>query len=176
MIVPGYIKPLLTDIHVEQGCLTKAILNINGTRQFQVLHNGVVEPILGNLYICPVDVDYLRVTLQPLDSNNQYVVYDGRLYGYENMFSEEYPESQQPLQKLELNGSDIFSGDITLGYSVDFEDEKETFHLDENGMVEVMNRSDKISWEQAKEEGYDYIHINFVNEKGDNIFVDFELA
>lgn len=176
MIIPGYIKPLLSEAHVEEECLTKAILCIGEDRQFNVLHNGVVEPILDNLYICPEDDDYLRVLLQPVNSDAQYVVYDGRLYGHDNMFCEEYPESQLPLKKLELNGSTVFSGDIILGYNIDFEDEKDSFPVDENDMVEVMNRTEKISWEQAKEDGFDYIHINFVNEKGDCVFVDFELA
>ncbi len=176
MIVPEYIKPLLSDVHTEQECLTKAILNIGESDRFHVLHNGVVELILDNLYICPEDNDYLRVLLQPVDNDSLYVVYDGRLYGYDNMFCDEYPESQLPLKQLELNGSIVFSGDIILGYNIDYEDEKDYFPIDENGMVEVMNRTDKISWKQAKEEGYDYIHISFVNEKGDSVFVDFELA
>lgn len=65
---------------------------------------------------------------------------------------------------------------IELGYSIDYEDEKEYFDVDENDKVELVN-GDLISWEQLKRDGIDYVALFYVNESGKLIqFVDIELA
>lgn len=179
MRVPAYIKPISTDTSVINGCQLKSQLVVEGNSHFHIFTHGIAETILGNLYLMPDDRNedsYLKIVLHAIDTGNFYLVYDGRIHGYDNMFCNEHMEIDRDMEKFELNGSDIFSGNIILGYNIDYEDEKEDYDVDENEMVEVMNRDDKISWQQVKEEGYDYIHIDFTNEKGDKIEVDFELA
>ena len=65
---------------------------------------------------------------------------------------------------------------LELGYSVDYEDEKEDFEPDEADTVELIN-GERMPWEQAKRDGIDYIALYYVNEKGKPVqILDAELA
>lgn len=63
-----------------------------------------------------------------------------------------------------------------MGYSIDYEDEKEDYDIDDNGFVTLIDGR-KMSWEDVKRNGVDYIAIFFENENGDLVqFYDKELA
>ena len=65
---------------------------------------------------------------------------------------------------------------LELGYSVDYEDEKESFEVDENDTVELIG-GERMPWEQVKRDGIDYIALYYVNEKGKPVqILDAELA
>ena len=65
---------------------------------------------------------------------------------------------------------------LELGYSIDYEDEKEDFDPDEADTVELIN-GERIPWEQVKRDGIDYIALYYVNEKGKPVqILDAELA
>ena len=65
---------------------------------------------------------------------------------------------------------------LELGYSIDYEDEKENFEPDEADTVELIN-GERMPWEQAKRDGIDYIALYYVNEKGKPVqILDAELA
>lgn len=65
---------------------------------------------------------------------------------------------------------------LTLGYSIDYEDEKDTFDIDERDMVTLVN-GERVPWEQVKRDGIDYIALFCVDEKGKKIqILDVELA
>lgn len=65
---------------------------------------------------------------------------------------------------------------LELGYSVDYEDEKEDFEPDDADTVELINGG-RMSWEQVKRDGIDYIALYYVNEKGKPVqILDAELA
>ena len=65
---------------------------------------------------------------------------------------------------------------LELGYSVDYEDEKEDFEPDEADTVELVN-GERMPWEQIKRDGIDYIALYYVNEKGSQVqILDAELA
>ena len=53
---------------------------------------------------------------------------------------------------------------LELGYSIDYEDEKEDFEPDEADTVELLN-GERMPWEQVKRDGIDYIALYYVNEK-----------
>ena len=81
--------------------------------------------------------------------------------------------SKRKLTRLDIPASKLV---IELGYSIDYEDEKECFDVDEDDKVELVN-GDLISWEQLKRDGIDYVALFYVNESGKLIqFVDIELA
>lgn len=61
---------------------------------------------------------------------------------------------------------------ITLGYSIDYEDEREEYEFNENG--EVILTYGALDWEQAKSIGFDWLSLKFVDAKKE--FVDLELA
>ena len=65
---------------------------------------------------------------------------------------------------------------LELGYNIDYEDEKESFEVDEADTVELVN-GERMPWEQVKRDGIDYIALYYVNEKGQQVqILDAELA
>ena len=65
---------------------------------------------------------------------------------------------------------------LELGYNIDYEDEKESFEVDEADAVELVN-GERMPWEQVKRDGIDYIALYYVNEKGQQVqILDAELA
>ena len=65
---------------------------------------------------------------------------------------------------------------LELGYNIDYEDEKEDFEVDEADTVELVN-GERMSWEQVKRDGIDYIALYYVNDKGKKVqILDAELA
>ena len=65
---------------------------------------------------------------------------------------------------------------LELGYNIDYEDEKEDFEVDEADTVELVN-GERMSWEQVKRDGIDYIALYYVNDKGKQVqILDAELA
>ena len=65
---------------------------------------------------------------------------------------------------------------LELGYSIDYEDEKEEFDVDDSGTVQLIN-GERMPWEQVKLDGIDYIAIHYVDAQGRQFqIVDAELA
>ena len=65
---------------------------------------------------------------------------------------------------------------VELGYSVDYEDEKEDFEPDGADTVELIN-GERMPWEQVRRDGIDYIALYYVNEEGKQVrILDAELA
>lgn len=65
---------------------------------------------------------------------------------------------------------------LELGYNIDYEDEKESFEVDEADAVELVN-GERMPWEQVKRDGIDYIALYYVNDKGKQLqILDAELA
>ena len=78
-----------------------------------------------------------------------------------------------PLKRYEIPASKLV---LELGYSVDYEDEKEDFEPDDADTVELIN-GERMPWEQIKRDGIDYIALYYVNEKGKPVqILDAELA
>ena len=65
---------------------------------------------------------------------------------------------------------------LELGYNIDYEDENESFEVDEADTVELVN-GERMPWEQVKRDGIDYIALYYVNDKGKQLqILDAELA
>ena len=92
------------------------------------------------------------------------------------MFCDEHDPSElehRSLKRYEIAASKLV---LELGYSVDYEDEKEDFEPDEADTVELIN-GERMPWEQVKRDGIDYIALYYVNEKGKQVqILDAELA
>ena len=74
------------------------------------------------------------------------------------MFCDEHDPSElehRPLKRYEIPASKLV---LELGYSVDYEAEKENFEPDEADTVELIN-GERMPWEQAKRDGIDYIAL-----------------
>ena len=128
------------------------------------------------LYIVPSYFAPELVTARDPESGEEFVIFDGGRHGYDNMFCEEHDPAElknRPLKRYEIPASKLV---LELGYSVDYEDEKEDFEPDEADTVELIN-GERMPWEQVKRDGIDYSALYYVNEEGKQVqILDAELA
>ncbi len=90
-------------------------------------------------------------------------MYDEAKYGYNPIFCDEInleDIKKRRLSKLEIPNSKI---EIDFTYSIDFDEEKEDFKFDEDDFTETIN-GEKISFEEVKRNGFDYIKITAIDE------------
>ena len=72
------------------------------------------------------------------ESGEEFVIFDGGQHGYDNMFCDEHNPAQlahRPLKRYEIPASKLV---LELGYNIDYEDEKESFEVDEADTVELV--------------------------------------
>ena len=157
---------------------TVTLCSTTGSELLEVWYYGDLltlneEP---QLYIVPSYFAPELVTARDPESGEEFVIFDGGRHGYDNMFCDEHDPSElehRPLKRYEIPASKLV---LELGYSVDYEDEKEDFEPDEADTVELIN-GERMPWEQVKRDGIDYIALYYVNEEGKPVqILDAELA
>lgn len=157
---------------------TLTLCSTSGNERLEVWYYGDLLTINGEpqLYIVPSYFASELVIARDPESNEEFVIFDGGRHGYDNMFCDEHDLDElerRTLKRYEIPASKLV---LELGYSIDYEDEKEDFQVDEDGMVELIN-GERMSWEQIKRDGIDYIALYYVNEQGKQIqILDAELA
>ena len=110
------------------------------------------------------------------ESGEEFVIFDGGRHGYDNLFCDE--QDPAALERRNLRRYDIPASRLVLelGYSIDYEDEKEDFEPDENDTVELISGG-RMPWEQVKRDGIDDIALYYVDESGKQLqILDAELA
>ena len=137
------------------------LLTVKGESQFYIIDGGEAPGL---------------VEARDPESGEEFVIFDGGQHGYDNMFCDEHNPAQlahRPLQRYEIPASKLV---LELGYNIDYEDEKESFEVDEADTVELVN-GERMPWEQVKRDGIDYIALYYVNDKGKQVqILDAELA
>ena len=157
---------------------TVTLCSSSGNDLLEVYYYGDMFQVKGESqpYIGATDTAPLLIVAKDSRSDEEFVVFDEGKHGYNSMVCESFDATQmskRKLTRLDIPASKLV---IELGYSIDYEDEKEYFDVDENDKVELVN-GNLISWEQLKRDGIDYIALFYVNESGQLIqFVDIELA
>ena len=89
-----------------------------------------------------------------IHTGKEILLYDGAKYGYNPMFCDEIhleDIKKRSLSKLEIPNSNI---EIDFAYNIDF---------DEDDFTETIN-GEKISFEEVKRNGFDYIKITAIDE------------
>ena len=119
---------------------------------------------------------YIDLAARDPESGETFVIFDYGRHVYNNLFCDEHDPAElehRPLKRYEIPASKLV---LELGYSVDYEDEKEDFEPDEADTAELIN-GERMPWEQVKRDGIDYIALYYVNEKGQQVqILDAELA
>ena len=83
------------------------------------------------------------------ESGEEFVIFDGGRHGYDNLFCDVHDPSKlehRPLKRYGIPASKLV---VELGYSVDYEDEKEDFEPDGADTVELIN-GERMPWEQVR--------------------------
>ena len=162
----------------EKRLPTVILCSTTGNELLEVWYYGDLLTVKGEpqSYIIDSDEAPGLVTARDPESGEEFVIFDGGRHGYDNMFCDEHDPSElehRPLKRYEIPASKLV---LELGYSIDYEDEKENFEPDEADTVELIN-GERMPWEQAKRDGIDYIALYYVNEKGKPVqILDAELA
>ena len=169
----GHIKDSL-----EEASATISLCSTTGNEWLEIWYYGELFTITGEAqpYIVDSDEAPALVVARDRDTGENFVIFDGGRHGYDNMFCDKHDRAvleNRPLKRYEIPASKLV---VALGYSIDYEDEKETFEVDERGMVTLINGK-RVPWAQVKRDGIDYIALFCVDEKGKKLqILDVELA
>lgn len=168
-MVPFYLKSHLINVK-EKKDITKAILvSSTGNTNLEIYYYGELIGCGKTPFIIDSEYPCLIVAKDPL-TNEEFIVFDGAKHGYDAMFcNEECINIDRDLEKFEKYSGEIV---ITLGYSIDYEEEVEEYDIIKDNKV-ILNYG-VMDWEEAKSIGYDWINLKF--KKGRKTFLDLELA
>lgn len=173
--------PTWLEGHIKASLGEKSMVTLcssTGNEWLEVWYYGELFTITGEAqpYIVDSDEAPALVVAHDRASGESFVIFDGGRHGYDNMFCDKHDRAvleNRPLKRYEMPASKLV---VALGYSIDYEDEKETFEVDEYGMVALINGK-RVPWAQVKRDGIDYIALFCVDEKGKAIqILDVELA
>lgn len=174
--------PTWLEGHVEERTQkrlpTVTLCSATGNERLEVWYYGNLFPVTGEPqpYLADGDEAPGLVTARDPESGEEFVIFDGGRHGYNNLFCDEHDPAElanRSLKRYEIPASKLV---LELGYSIDYDDEKEDFEVDGADTVELIN-GERMPWEQVKRDGIDYIALYYVNEKGKRVqILDAELA
>lgn len=174
MKYPTYLQNHIKDLK-DKYLSTMTLCSSNGDEKLEIYYYGELVSVKGE------SQKYISSTDKPMKivarcDDEEFVVFDGSLHGYDNMFCNTYEKEQiedRPLKKLDIQAEKFV---LELGYSIDYDDELEQYEYDEQKNI-VLIDGRAMSFEDMKKDGYDYLALSYVDKNGDVIqFVDVELA
>ena len=178
ILPPSHRYPSWLEDHVKEWAQkrlpTVTLSSTTGNELLEVWYYGDLLTVKGEPQSYIVDSDEAPGLVAARDpkSGEEFVIFDGGRHGYNNMFCDEHDPAileNRPLKRYEIPAS-------KLVYNIDYEDEKDTFEVDENDTVELINGV-RMPWEQVKRDGIDYIALYYVNENNKQVqIMDAELA
>ena len=176
--VPTYLSE--NACNVKSGdYLSVDIQSKNGNTLFEVYYYGDLFEVKRKKLPCIVDNKTgipCKIVAKDTETGEEILLFDGYRHGYNAMFCEEFdPEEveKRTLVKYNIAPCKIH---IDFGYSIDYEEEKEDYEVDEADRVTLIN-GETISWEEVKRNGFDYISIICETENGEKAeIVSLELA
>ena len=171
MRVPSYIKEENYNIiHIDDTFTSISICNnleSGDTNELYEIHffgSLFEERMICGMYDEKNEISNpCMIVAKCIHTGKEILLYDGAKYGYNPMFCDEIhleDIKKRSLSKLEIPNSNI---EIDFAYSTDFDEEKEDFEFDEDDFTETIN-GEKISFEEVKRNGFDYIKITAIDE------------
>ncbi len=167
-MIPYYLKDNLKKIKEAKDKTTAILASSAGNTNLDIFYYGKIIVSKGTPFITDGEFPCLIVAKDPI-SGEEFTVFDGAKHGYDAMFCNEYEDApERSLVKYEKYSGEI---QIRLGYSIDYEEEKECYDFEGN-KVKLMYGA--MDWEDAKSIGFDWISLRFVRPKKE--FFETELA
>ena len=160
MKIPRFFKDYAVN-YSEDDYVNFDIKDTDGCEAFEIHYYGEFFTVRGENrpFIVATDFAPARIYARNPSTGKDILLFDGTSFGYDAMFCDTYTEEQiekRPLQKLDTPPVKV---SIKLGYSIDYEDEKEDYEPDENDIVTLINGK-QIPWAQVVTDGFDYINIS----------------
>ena len=158
--VPTYLSENASNIK-SGDYLSVDIQSKNGNTLFEVYYYGDLFEVKRKKLPCIVDNKTgipCKIVAKDTETGEEILLFDGYRHGYNAMFCDEFdPEEveKRTLVKYNIAPCKIH---IDFGYSIDYEEEKEDYEVDEEDRVTLIN-GETISWEEVKRNGFDYISI-----------------
>ena len=179
--VPTYLADNIYNVK-DSDYLSVDIQSKKGNTLFEVYYYGDLfeakgekQPFIVNYYTDEVEIP-CKIVAKDTETGEEILLFDGYRHGYNAMFCDEFdPEEveKRTLVKYDIAPCKIH---IDFGYSIDYEEEKEDYEIDEDDRVTLIN-GETISWEEVKRNGFDYISIICETENGEKAeIVSLELA
>ena len=175
MKIPSYLTKNIKDYR-DNIHSVMTICSLAGNDKLEIWYCGEWLKVGKEQYIVGTKQAPALIVAKDPVSGEEIVVFDGARYGYDNMFCDSYSREQvdgRTLLKMDIPPSKLI---LTLGYGIDYEEEKEDYDFDENGDV-ILVDGRKMPWDDVKVNGFDYLNLAYVAEDGKAVaFADFELA
>lgn len=169
-MIPYYLGNHLTDVKEKKDTTTGILTSSTGNTDLEIYYYGKLLNFGKIPHIGDSEYPCLIVAKDPI-TNEQFVVFDGAKHGYDAMFCND--PLGDTIRETELYSFAKGKTEVTFGYAIDYEDERDDYTFNDDGEVELIDGS-YLDWEKAKSIGYDWITMKFVEKKRE--FVDLELA
>ena len=168
-MIPFYLKDHITNVKEKDDSTTGTLISSAENSNLEIYFYGDTVEIQKTPYIVDAEFPCLIVAKDAV-TGEEFTVFDGMRHGYDAMFCNAPCDSAE--RELTLYEHCRGKIEITLGYSIDYESEKDIYTFNENGEVILMYGA--LDWEQAKSVGFDWISLKFADTKVE--FVELELA
>ena len=168
-MIPYYLKNRITNVKEKKDSTVGILASSAGNTNLQIYFYGDTVKIKKIPHIVDAELPCLIIA-KDVATGETFTIFDGMKHGHDAMFCNQACGDAERELKLYEHG--VGKVQITIGFSIDYEDEKEEYEFSENG--EVILTYGTLDWEKAKSIGFDWLSLKFADEKKE--FVDLELA
>lgn len=175
MKYPRHLENHIKD-YKEKFLSTMTLCASNGDENIELYYFGSLIDVKGEKSKFITDTDDKPMIIVAKYKDEEFVIHDNSIHGYDNMFCDEYTKEQvenRPLTKFEVSAKKFI---VEIGYSIDYDDEIDDYDYNDDGDVVLIDER-TMSFDDVRVNGYDYIGISYVDNNDEVIqFVDIELA
>lgn len=169
-MIPFYLANHLTNIKEKKDKTIGVLTSSAGNTDLEIYYYGELIQIGKTPYIGDGEYPCLIVAKDP-QTKEEFIVFDGAKHGYDCMFcNDPIGEAERELKLYEYAKGKI---EVTFGYAIDYEDEKDDYEFNDNNEVKLIDGT-YLDWDKAKSIGFDWLSIKSLDKK--KVFVDLELA
>lgn len=177
MMLPTYLKAFAESV-VQTDYVEIALQSTAQNKLFELYYSGELYnlPDQSAPYIVSADDTPAKIVAKDVATGEDILLFDGYLHGYDGMFCDEYDKTLVEARQLVKYNYPPSKVKIMLGYSIDYDDEEHCYDIDDTREVALVNGA-KVSWNEAKLRGYDYLAIILTTVGGEEVeVVSMELA
>jgi hypothetical protein len=144
----------------------RQLISKSGQTKFKIKFHGEYHPEIKEL-IMGSESPLLVFALDPLNKE-EILIFDGCIFGYDNMFWKTYSDDEIKNRQLlnfykDIDGEELFEVFLSTFDTLSYEDNKD--EIDEQGLIEIKN-GEKIPFDIARRNGFSEFYISVKNKNG----------